>query len=185
MFDDLFDNDDNPLASPKQLHIEVITPELASMLNQRWHSRLPLIHPSNIHRNRHRICFAFIHNGSVHGCAIWSSPVAGNRFKDSKRMLELRRMALADTCPRNTATRMLKLMRQHIAQVMPEVSLLISYQDTDVHHGTIYKADNWKLAATSKGLSWGTTRERNPDQTTAVKIRWEYTLKDTMNHGNI
>jgi hypothetical protein len=69
-------------------------------------------------------------------------------------------------------------MRQHIAKALPEVSLLISYQDTEVHHGTIYKADNWKLAATSKGLSWSVTRDRNPDQTTAAKIRWEYVLKD-------
>jgi hypothetical protein len=182
MFEDLFGGDTEPLTSPKQMHIEVITPELASGLNASWHSRLPRIHPSNIHRNRHRICFAFIHDGTVHGCAIWSSPVAANRFKDATRMLELRRMALADTCPRNTATRMLKLMRQHIAQVLPDIEVLISYQDTEVHHGTIYKADNWQAVSTSKGVSWGATRERNADQTTANKIRWQYILRKSVTH---
>jgi len=41
---------------------------------------------------------------AVIGVAIWSSPVAQNRMKDGKTILELRRLALSDVCPYNTAS---------------------------------------------------------------------------------
>jgi hypothetical protein len=94
-------------------------------------------------------------------------------------MLELRRMAISDECPKNTATHMLRFMRQWIRLNFPDVAMLVSYQDTEVHQGTIYKADNWEEASLSDGASWTTTkRARNKEQTTAPKIRWEYKLRE-------
>ena len=88
-------------------------------------------------------------------------------------------MAISPECPRNTATRMLAHMRKHIAKMFPDIALLISYQDTEVHLGTIYKADNWLNVHESPGLAWNTPdRERNVEQSLAPKIRWEYKLHE-------
>jgi hypothetical protein len=88
-------------------------------------------------------------------------------------------MAISDGCPKNTATHMLRFMRRWIVANKPTIAMLISYQDTEVHLGTIYKADNWVEASLSQGLAWTTTtRKRNKEQSLAPKIRWEYKLKD-------
>jgi hypothetical protein len=108
---------------------------------------------------------------------IWSSPVAQNRFKDGRKILELRRMALSDKCPKNTASRMLGVMVSLIRRKFPDIYRLISYQDTVVHKGTIYKASGWVLASQNEFISWGGKRKRNKDQSTARKNRWELLLK--------
>ena len=54
---------------------------------------------------------------------------------------------------------------------------LISYQDTDVHHGTIYKAANWEAGRVSSGDDWvRNNRHRKASQTASVKVRWEKSL---------
>jgi hypothetical protein len=74
---------------------------------------------------------------------------------------------------------MLRFMRSWIKQNKPTIAMLISYQDTEVHQGTIYKADNWVPASLSEGLSWTTAkRTRNKEQSLAPKVRWEYKLRD-------
>ena len=177
---DLFYEPNLVIVSPKDLHYEVISAKLACDLNAEWHSRLPKIHWSNVVRNTAYVCFgAVTESGQIVAVGIWSSPVAQNRFQFGKQILELRRMAISDLCPRNTATHMLSFMRKHIKSNLPEIALLISYQDTEVHNGTIYKADNWVAAATSAGLEWNTeSRKRNKEQSLAVKVRWEYRLRE-------
>jgi hypothetical protein len=113
----------------------------------------------------------------LHAVAIWSSPVAANRLKDGQNILELRRFAIADYCPNNTGSRMLAVMTRLIKQSLPTISKLISYQDTEVHYGTIYKAAGWSLGASNTAASWTTkTRTRNKEQSLAVKHRWELQL---------
>ena len=68
-------------------------------------------------------------------------------------------------------------MIKNIQKKLPRITRLISYQDTDVHTGTIYKAANWKNMSTVKYRTWDESRERNESQSTADKIRWEYLLK--------
>jgi len=165
-------------SSPRQLEVEIINPKLACELNTRWHSRLPRIHWSNVVRNTHYICFGAKYNDRWYAVAIWSSPVAQNRFKDGKSILELRRFAISPESPKNTASRMMRIMISIIKNKFPDIKKLVSYQDTEVHKGTIYKASNWKVGAITKGMSWITNkRKRNPDQTLSDKIRWEYILK--------
>jgi hypothetical protein len=175
------------IESPRELEYEVIKAKLACELNDKWHSRLPYIHWSNVVRNTAYVCFGAKVRGTEIGengegyvaVGIWSSPVAQNRFKYGKQMLELRRMAVSDGCPKNTATHMLRFMRQWIKHNKPTIAMLISYQDTEVHVGTIYKADNWIEVARSEGLAWNTEkRKRNKEQSLAPKIRWEYKLRD-------
>jgi hypothetical protein len=169
----------NPPQSPKQFTYHVIRAQTACLLNAQWHSRLPIIDWSNVVRNTHYICFAAKYENEFYASAIWSSPVAQNRFRYGKQILELRRMAISPEAPRNTATQMLSAMRKHIKTHLPDIALLVSYQDTEVHHGTIYKADNWVAVSTTTGTSWTTAeRQRNADQTLADKVRWEYRLRD-------
>lgn len=164
--------------SPKDLELTVISAKLACSLNGVWHSRLPYIHWSNVVRNTHYVCYGFRYKSRWYAVGIWSSPVAQNRFKNGNEILELRRLAICDECPKNTATRMIKLMVKDIKERFEDIRLLISYQDTDVHAGTIYSASSWTKAAKSDGLLWNTTkRKRNVEQTTAPKIRWEKQIK--------
>jgi len=92
-------------------------------------------------------------------------------------MLELRRMAISKDAPKNTASSMIGVMVKLIKKKFPELKRLISYQDTEVHAGTIYKASGWVIGGESEGISWTTgTRARNKEQTMAKKIRWEKLL---------
>lgn len=167
-----------PLISPKQLEIRECKVQYACELNALWHSRFPKIDWSNVVRNQDYICFAAYHQGIAVAAAIWSSPIAANRMSEGKTALELRRMAISESCPKNTASFMLKKMRKAIQVQMPHISLLVSYQDTDVHCGTIYKASGWVAAATAQGQSWtNDSRNRNKEQSLAPKTRWEYRLK--------
>lgn len=159
----------------KEIKVVEITPILASELNNMWHSRLPKIHWSNITRNRYSINFALLYKKNYIGCAIWSSPV--NQHFDIEKTLELRRMAISDFCPKNTATWMLSKMIEIIKTKIPLVADLISYQDTEVHLGTIYKAANWFIDGETKFATWQNKRKRNNDQSQANKIRWKYIIK--------
>lgn len=150
-------------------------------LNAEWHSRLPAIHWSNIVRATPCICFVAEHDDIAYASAIWSAPVA--RQLNGRNWLELRRLAIADDAPKNTATRMLRIMRMIIAKELPEVVHLISYQDTAVHSGTIYKAAGWTAAYTSKLPRWdkgaGRTKQRTSPVADGVKVRWELSLLNT------
>ena len=164
--------------SPLQFSIEVIDVHTACRLNALWHSRLPIIDWSNVVRNRHSICFGARFNGDLYAVAIWSSPVAANRMKNGKQALELRRFAISPTSPKNTGSRMLSVMRLLIQKAIPDVSWFVSYQDTEVHNGTIYKAAGWKLIGESAGVSWSNkNRIRNKEQSMATKARWELQIR--------
>ena len=171
----LFEGSGSSPTSPHHIQIKEISAKESSMLNAKWHSRLPRIHWSNIVRNTHYVCYGLFYDSYTIGVAIWSSPVAQNRFDDGKRMLELRRLALSDKCPKNTASRSISIMVKLIKKKFPELTRLISYQDTDVHKGTIYKASNWFIGNKTNFISWSTEkRKRNNDQSKAEKIRWEW-----------
>jgi len=169
---------DNTDIIVKDIVVEQTRAQIACMLNELWHSKLPDIHWSNVVRNKHYICYAFKYKQAIIGVGIWSSPVAANRFKDGDKLLELRRLALSDVCPRNTASFVIATMIKDIKERFPELIRLISYQDTEAHLGTIYKASNWTQAPQQTPLlDWTTSkRKRTPLQSTAAKIRWEYEL---------
>lgn len=166
------------LFSPKEIEIIECRAQVACMLNELWHSRLPKIHWSNVVRNTHYVCYSFSWKQAIIGVGIWSSPVAQNRMKDGKKILELRRLALSEVCPKNTATFVISYMVKQIKIKFPELIKLISYQDTKVHNGTIYKASNWVVGAETQIMDWTTKkRKRTALQSDANKIRWEYKLK--------
>ena len=169
----------NP-TSAHHLTINKCKVQRACELNEIWHSRFPKIHWSNVVRNRDYICFVAEYDDIAYASAIWSSPVAANRLKEGKTALELRRMAIADDAPKNTASRMIGVMRKIIRKRLPHITLLLSYQDTEVHQGTIYKASGWYFASKGKGTSWtNNKRKRNKEQSLSDKVRWEFRLKDS------
>ena len=161
--------------SPLQFTFEVVKAKYACELNAVWHSRFPYIHWSNVVRNKRDICYAAYFDGNPFAVSIWSSPIAGNRLKDGWLLLELRRMAISPEAPKNTASRMLSWMKKDIKKRFPEIIRLISYQDTEVHFGTIYKASGWNLVQTmNKEIKWDKPgRKRSQVQSSAPKVRWE------------
>ncbi len=149
----------------------------ACELNALWHSRFPKIHWSNVVRNKDYICFVAEHDMMAYASAIWSSPIARN-FDNANTALELRRLAISKDAPKNTASRILGWMRRYLLKHFHHINLLISYQDTECHKGTIYKASGWKIASRSKGHEWTCrTRKRNKDQSISDKIRWQLCLR--------
>jgi hypothetical protein len=125
------------------------------------------------------VCYGLFFDGLCWAVAIFSSPIARNF--NGKHFLELRRYAIKDGAPKNTASWGLGKMVKTIRDKFPDIEKLISYQDTAVHSGTIYKASNWTMSSSTKFASWGTSRKRNPDQATGDKIRWEYVMTKKMN----
>ena len=165
--------------SALQLKVLACDAKLACRLNKQWHSRFPIIHWSNVVRNKDSVCFVADCEGIYYAVAIWSSPIAANRLKNGESALELRRLAIAPDAPKNTASRMLRVMRILIEKKMPHIATLISYQDTEVHAGTIYKASGWTAVCCNNGSDWTTTkRKRSKVQSSAPKVRWELKMKN-------
>lgn len=161
--------------SPKQFDIVPVSARLASKLNAEWHSRLPVIHWSNIVRNRYYACYGAMFDWRYFAVAIWSSPVSRNL--DAGHILELRRLAISPEAPKYTATWMIGKMVKIIRQKFPEIDVLVSYQDTEVHSGTIYKAANWTPSVFTRFQPWDKSRKRNKAQSAADKVRWEYHIR--------
>jgi len=160
--------------SALKLWIEEIPWRDAVILNNKWHSRMPKIGCGSMCKP----CFAAMSDNIIYAIAMWSLPIAANRIKNGNRCLELRRMAIAPDAPKYTASFMLGKMKMLIKKSRPDILRLLSYQDTGVHKGTIYKAAGWYIARKSKFVSWDTHSKRPGilNQSTSDKIRWEYEL---------
>ena len=162
--------------SPLQLHFARMDKRLAWKLNENWHSRLP-----EISNWENCDCFGATFGNQYFAVAMWSIPSA--RALNGRGWWELRRMAIAPDAPKNTASRMLSVMTKIIRREMPQVVRLISYQDSDVHSGTIYKASGWtvgnvgeRIDETKNYNNWK-TRPGRKNQSTAPKVRWELSIR--------
>lgn len=162
--------------SALQLFLETIDFQKAKALNRLWHSRLPRMGTGCID-NQPFLCFAAIHDCIAYAVAIWSNPVARNLPQDT--WLELRRLAVAPDAPRNTCSRMLAVMARLIRRLRPNVATLVSYHDTAVHGGGIYRAAGWKSVETpNSNTNWNMPgRPRPASQSEAPKQRWELSLR--------
>jgi len=150
---------------------------LAMRLNELWHSRFPKTVRENLQRVRFGVNYGAEFEGLFYAVAIWTSPIASNRLIDGLSALELRRLAVAPDAPKNTPSRMLSVMRRKIEAKEWGIKRLISYQDTEVHEGTIYKASGWKLANIGSFQEWTTERRKRSEvQSKASKNRWEIDL---------
>jgi len=174
---DLFEQPRVVPSSPKLMNLRVVGVDYAMEKNKDWHSRLPVTSHSNMIRNAHKVFYGAEYQDHCFAVAMWTDPVAGNRMSKDHVWLELRRLAIAPDSPKFTATWMIGQMVKDIKKRFPDVTKLVSYQDTEVHTGTIYKAANWVLDSVSKFQEWSNEkRQRNALQTKADKIRWIYEL---------
>jgi len=157
--------------SALQLQIVRMSAEKAMFFNRDWHSRLPEL--ANWH---HCVAFGATAANRFYAVALWSHPVA--RMLNDKGMMELRRMAVSSDAPKNTASRMLRIMAAMVKEDFPETRTLISYQDTGVHTGTIYKAAGWRSSVGSAGGEWSRpSRHRDNVQAGTPKVRWEKIIR--------
>lgn len=146
----------------------------AKALNKLWHSRLPRMGTGCIH-NQPFLCYAAEYEGIIYAVAIWSNPVARNLPQQT--WLELRRLAIAPDAPRNTASRMLRIMALLIRKARPDVVRLVSYQDMAVHTGGIYRAAGWAATTVNDDGNWDRpNRSRPKAQSEAAKQRWEKSI---------
>jgi len=159
--------------SALQFHMGWMNVKVAVILNHLWHSSLPVF------TGLPEKCKAIgaVHDGLYHATAIWSHPVA--RKLNWTGRYELRRFAIGPEAPKNTASRMLRVMRLLVARKFPDVSILMSYQDKDSHMGTIYRAAGWLPVSDNEVPrdGWHTRQGRAATQTNAAKVRWEYQLR--------
>ncbi len=164
-----------PALSAKSLIIDGIPFLEAKRLNKLWHSRFPRFGTGFI-KNQPFLSFGARGGDLTYAVAIWSNPAA--QELPQQDWLELRRLATAPNAPRNTCSRMLRIMELLIRKRRPEITRLISYQDTKVHSGCIYAAAGWKKTTISKeGDEWDRpNRSRPKAQSTAPKQRWERVL---------
>jgi len=164
--------------SALQLRIEWMRFKVAQELNRRWHSRLPRFGTGSISNPDARFsCFGAEFGGLWYAAAIWSLPESKELPQDGS-WYALRRLAIADDAPRNTASRMLAIMTRILRKERPQTRRLISYQDTEVHTGGIYKAAGWVMVDTTRSnTQWDQPgRSRPKSQSTAPKQRWEKLL---------
>ena len=168
--------------SPLQFKVCKISPERAIALNRKWHSHMPEYRTGWCVAQHCRICYGAMFGGVFYAIAIWSHPNA--RQLPQETWFELRRMAICEDAPKNTASRMIRIMTDDIKRRFPEITTLISYQDTSVHTGTIYKAAGWYQASYSEGYDWefhGEKKRKHPRpkaQSLAPKIRWEKRIRE-------
>ena len=99
----------------KMIEIEETRAQIACMLNELWHSRLPKIHWSNVVRNTYYVCYVFKYKQAVVGAGIWSSPVARkiNRelSRKAKNVSQIREVARQ---PEMMAKKNMKNLNQQI-----------------------------------------------------------------------
>lgn len=163
--------------SALQLRFEKIGMKRAQELNRAWHSVLPKTVLGNLVRNRRYIAYVASFDGIHYAVAIWTDPVAAHTTKDGDRKLELRRMAIQENAPKNTASRMIGWMVKDVKRRWPELVGLLSFQCTENHSGTIYKASGWHSTGETQGVNWAkhqASRVRQNQVLNSKKVRWEY-----------
>lgn len=165
----------------RHLTFEVMDKADAVQACSGWHSRLP-----NTQKGPWQFAFgAYAPEGTLVAVALWNNPSA--RMLPS-HWLELRRMACSPDAPKFTASAFLGWMIRYFKRHHPERERAISYQDTAVHEGTIYKASGWTAAYVSKPRVRDRSKPRvgterayrsnlngaAPDA--SAKVRWEKVL---------
>ena len=151
----------------------------AADLNRRWHSMLPRTDLGNLLCGNTSIAFAAEHDGLYFATAIYTQPIVASMCDGET--IELRRLAICDDAPKNTASRMLAITRRLVKRRFDFVNRIISYLAIDRHNGTIYRAAGWKpvgeiVNARPQRFTGSNQRATGPLQTTSRKQRWEITV---------
>lgn len=170
-----------PPATARRLTVDLCPTGHARLLVALWHSRLP-----ETQRGPWQHAFRAHANGLTYAVALWHNPSSPGL---PHHWAELRRMAVAPDAPHCTASFFLARMADWYRHNEPEHERLISYQDTEVHQGTIYKAAGWTAAHYQPPRVRDRSKPRrgtgrayrradvNPAAEASGKIRWEYAIR--------
>lgn len=120
-------------------------------------------------------------SGLLVGGAVMGKP--RHEFKYGVDVIEIRRMALLDDCPRNSESYFLgKIIRFLKSKGIKKV---LSYADASVgHNGTIYKAANFKLigkTSPSKHIFW--KGKRYHPRSLTIERPYSYELREAIKSG--
>jgi hypothetical protein len=154
-----------PIISAKQIEMKIINSEWIDQYIADRHY-LGSTPPGS------RLRLAFFHEGVFVGGMLWGRPAA--RAYEPFQILELTRMYLDDTCPRNSESRCIGLATKLIIKLFPGVHTLLSYSDPVYGHtGTIYRATGWSYSGDTIGKAWTNWKGvlRN-NISTSKKARW-------------
>lgn len=166
--------------SAKSLNFYRCNKATAVSLVRQWHSRLP-----NTQDGPWQFAFAAEHNGLIYAVALWNNPCTRSL---PGHWLELRRLACSPESPRYTSSRFLAWMIRYFITHHANRERCISYQDTTIHTGTIYKAAGWtpvymgierqrdrsKRRINTTRMYRSNLNGTGPDK--APKVRWERLL---------
>ena len=169
-----------PPTSPRQFKFIEIPMREACSLNKKWHSMLPRTDLGNMLCGNTSAAYAAVYDCRYYAVAMFSQPIIRAIAKDGVT-IELRRLAICDEAPRNTATRMLSSCCKMVKLKYPQMKRAVSYLAVDVHCGTIYKAANWQPVgdisdARPQRMQGDHGRATGPLQTKSRKQRWEKKL---------
>ena len=121
-------------------------------------------------------------DGLLLGGMVVGKPRHAGRYKG---LLEIRRMALLDICPKNSESRFLSVAIRLLKRKFPDYCGVLSYADETVgHQGTIYKAANFCLTGkTSPSLHvWWHGKRYHPRSLT-IERPYSYRLREAMKSG--
>lgn len=176
----LYDGNESVPPSAKAFRVERIDMRTARDLNRAWHSLLPRTDLGNLLCGNTSAAFAAEYGGRYWAVAIWSQPIIRQVAADGVT-IELRRLAVCDAAPPNTASRVLAVCRRLVKRAFPEMERAVSYLAVDVHAGTIYRAAGWTpvgevCPARPQRMTGCKQRATGPLQTASAKQRWEIAL---------
>lgn len=166
--------------SALDLQLYEINMRLACELNKRWHSVLPRTDLGNMLCGNMSVAYGAMYRDNWYAVAILSQPIVASLCDG--HTIELRRLAICNNAPKNSASRILSRIRRMVKQRFPKMLKIVSYQAVDVHVGTIYKAAGWRIAgkvvkARPQRMPGSKQRATGPLQTCSRKVRWEITVQ--------
>jgi len=127
-------------------------------------------------------CFALEYKGIVIGGAVYGPPRHASSYGDG--VTDLRRFALVDDAPKNSESFFLGKTIREIKKHGLANKILTFADETQGHHGTIYKACNFKLIGEtppSKHILWKGKQYHMRSLT--IERPYSYTLREAVKSG--
>lgn len=142
----------------KDIQIKVIDSASSRKIVERYHYSGKCTQNSQIH-------FGVSLNGKLEGALQFGPSIDKRRMAQNlgigfNESLELNRMALSDSCPKNSESRALGICLRILKKNYPHLKIIISFADAcQCGDGTIYRASGFKLHSIKKN----TTMRLMPD----------------------
>jgi hypothetical protein len=131
-------------------------------------------------------CLALVNNLEIVGGVVIGKPRHEQKYSDNGKVkvVELRRMACLEHCPKNTESYFLGKVKWWLKK-NTDIEKIISYSDLSVGHiGTIYKASGYKLigeTAPSKHIFW--EGKRYHPRSLTIDRPYSYKLREAVKSG--